>query len=335
MTARNIPDFVFNDASDPAAANALLHHGVVVVRLPCEAKHDFDFCAFSREQCEFVAPSTDTVMVLGGFGAFGHASSYHHPAARKLRHSLYMATRPLLSRAFPGWFSELLPDRICLRRAGTSVSAESWHRDISDQHTDEHSTIFGGWVNLDGEDAAAPQQFTCCPGTHGASVVDGAYGFAPIRGQDSQHYRKTCVQISVPPGCAVVFNERIVHCVTARKSTVNSLRVFMKYRVCDTPTPLFAPELTAARIADQAPFPLNDTDPCPPLFGKRHATMWANRLSEFSRTFVSGMRDVEWERAHGNKARVRRFAPSLKDAQLPLFSAWTEEEKQDLSMQPL
>jgi len=47
------------------------------------------------------------------------------------------------------------------------------------------------------------------------------------------------------------------------------------------------------------------------------------------------MRDVAWENAHHNEARVLRFGPSLTDAQLPLFPAWTEDEKKDLSMLPL
>lgn len=329
-------DFRFDDPLDPAAARCLHERGVVVLKHDTDWASWFDYATFARDQREFVNPDENTVMVMGGFGAYGNPSSYHHPLARRLRSEFYAVGRRLMGSAFPDWYCEMLPDRYCVRRAGSSTSAESWHRDVTDPdaHDGAKANVYGGWVNLDTAPGAPDQVLTCCPGTHRTHAEMDARGFARLTKEESADFKKMAVAVRVPPGYGVVFNERVVHCVTARKQARDSHRLFMKYRVSREATPLFDWASTLRRTIIQDTFPLNVVQVKPPMYAKLHAVNWADRLAAFSDSFGPEAKELV-STPNGTTYRVRRTLHAIAQTGRPLFPAWTRDELEDLRMQRL
>jgi hypothetical protein len=102
-------------------------------------------------------------LVVGGFGALGNPSSFHNTTVRTLRIRLMFSTIPLLSK-YPNLNKrklEQLIDRMSIRRVNTSLSKESWHRDVA-ENLSKDDIIFGGWINLDLHNH---QKFSCVKGT--------------------------------------------------------------------------------------------------------------------------------------------------------------------------
>jgi len=114
--------------------------------------------------------------VLGGFGAIGIPSMFHHPDLRELRGACYEAVYPYFAQAFPGRKMEALFDRLSVRRKGTTTSAESWHRDVGGKPGD---LILGGWLNLDAA-GTKPQYFSGIPGDV-LPLNHMAAGFEPFK----------------------------------------------------------------------------------------------------------------------------------------------------------
>lgn len=155
---------------------------------------------------------------LGGFGALGNPSSFHHPTIQRWRNSI---KRDILKPLFREYvhlkgFSEstrleMLYDRVSVRcEHFGQPTAESWHRDIYDgkkyglrnlprsiederggMHPDE---IFGGWINLSTTD----QKFICIVGSHKGEQALAAQerggGFAELSPQEikEQEVEKRC-----------------------------------------------------------------------------------------------------------------------------------------------
>ena len=71
--------------------------------------------------------SNNGVKVLGGFGALGTASSFHHPFIRNLRKYIYDNISPIFNQ--DNRKLEYIIDRAMYRPAGQSPVAETWHRD--------------------------------------------------------------------------------------------------------------------------------------------------------------------------------------------------------------
>lgn len=135
--------------------------------------------------------------VLGGFGAYGNPSSFHHPTIRRLRRKLKSKAVPIfkeyVQQKFTGTSSdtrlEMLFDRVCVRNpVFGNVTAEMWHRDIYDGKgfklrqlprtlpplspgaEDSRDIITGGWLNLSSGD----QKFVGIMGSHDTSDAHAA-----------------------------------------------------------------------------------------------------------------------------------------------------------------
>lgn len=190
-------------------ASDLLVHGVAVIRVFDEdRRREWNHRLFSAmdEFPEYIRTGRDVQRVLGGFGALGNPSSFHHPAVRELRR--YMKRThilPLFDRYARAKFRsdagdvrvETLFDRLCVRYAPfRSPTDEVWHRDVYSggehnlrdlPHTlpgNERDIIVGGWTNLDHRD----QAFVGLVNTH-EDDLGGAGGFDVFTPEQIKKYR--------------------------------------------------------------------------------------------------------------------------------------------------
>lgn len=319
----------------------LLENGISVIPYPQEIRTQFNRELFLSQQKEFIEINKDTVFVMGGFGAFGNPSSFHHEEIRKLRLAIYAYMLPHFKKTFKDKYLEGLVDRFAKRQPGTSVSPESWHRDVSNIKKNEtrgvcEDIIMGGWVNLDETNT---QFFTCVPKTHN-EPTNGS-GFSKILKEDAPYYKSKKEKISIPPNHLIIFNEKLVHAVTPSKIKTESYRLFMKYRITANPTcPLFDPKEITQIINDQGVFPLS-LEQIPPMYSKTHLRNWKSRVETFSSNFKPVFLTPKKKNTVKNTAEnasnekpqyVLRILPSLKKAELELFTPYTDEEKQMLTL---
>lgn len=206
---------------------------------------------------EYKVKGKQVQRVLGGFGALGNPSSFHHPTIQKWRVHMKQFMHPLFKeyaklRGFQNARIEKLFDRIIVRCSEFGdVGTEDWHRDIYDgkkynlrtlpsslvdsggrSHPDE---IFGGWVNLSDRN----QRFVAIVGSHRGEDAYEAQkqggGFAqltPKQIKDQRVHERLQRQkskkigtartnehghIIVPPGHVLVFYQRLLHAVAGGK----------------------------------------------------------------------------------------------------------------------
>lgn len=283
--------------------NTLLDTGFAVIPFPKEILYNFNLDRFLSEQYEFVHSDPTQQFVLGAFGALGNPSSFHHPQIRQLRNSIYEHMLPLFASQFPSKHLQLLIDRFCIRRAKTTVSGETWHRDISFPNMPH---IYGGWVNLD----SVSQYFSCVPGSH--LTYEAGIGFDRV----TNTHIGTLIEI--PPYHLIVFNERIVHEVRRFKHVRNSYRLFMKYAITEQAIQLFQDIKTI--LTDQAVPPISTTQ-IPPMYSKLHLVNHQQMLFNFTQQIKP-----YFTTDRGANKVVMRFMPSLFDTlgytPFPLYSPY-------------
>lgn len=195
--------------------------------------------------------------VLGGFGAYGNPSSFHHPDVRELRSWVKHRVAPIFRAYAKQNFKhhkdvklEALYDRWCVRgKSFGAVTAESWHRDIYDPATGrdlrplpktleggtQQDIITGGWVNV----GDLPQYFRGLVGTHNSpeaiAAQDAGGGFAMLSKEQVAEQRLaerlaaqanqtfgSCTtngkgEIHIPPGHMLIFFQRLLHSVAPTK----------------------------------------------------------------------------------------------------------------------
>lgn len=206
---------------------------------------------------------------LGGFGALGTPSSFHHPHVRALREVAYAHALPvfraLRSITNPAFKLEHLVDRMLFRAPGVHPTRECFHRDTCPDAS-KGDFIFGGWLNLD----AVAQTFSAVPGSHTPGENHGQ-GFDVVGKEEQQQYRAAARRITVPPGHLLIFFENIVHEVEGTAAPHAVARLFTAFRLtcCDAPLVRNVEELLQA----QAVIPLKSGQ-VPPMFAKLH---WVNR----------------------------------------------------------
>lgn len=132
-------------------------------------------------------------LVMGGFAALGTASSFHNTFVRWMRMLVHtdgfelfraLVQLPEFVERYPHastYKLEQLIDRLLIRAAGDTASAEAWHRDSSPE-AKPLDLIFGGFLNF----SQHAQHFSCQLKSHhsaeGSSV--SRVGFNPINGKD-------------------------------------------------------------------------------------------------------------------------------------------------------
>lgn len=252
----------------------------------------------------------DTIYVLGGFGAFGNPSSFHHPAVRHLRYNIMSMAIPFFTAAFPGYRIEQLFDRTSLRRKGTAPSAELWHRDKSPTP----DTVLGGWVNLDTNQT---QYFSCVPGTHN-EMVTGA-GFDKFTPEEGRAFKQRKELVACPPGHWIVFNQHLVHEVLSKKAQQDNLRQYIGFRLTHSNQPLF--DNTSVFLEQGVP--LLPSGQRPPMYAANHASFFPDMLDSWSeKTF----QPICLHETLRGRLRVDRFMKSLAGYGLPLYPAYSQDE---------
>ena len=318
------------------AQSTLENEGVVVIKSPLvlsslRAETREAFKQHIRESPEFRDPNPDDPTwkpQLGGFAAMANPSSFHHENVRKLR-EMFMSVMldadvlPMKGRKLEKPF-----DRLMYRVVGEKPKAESMHRDEAIMAQDG-DTIFGGWVNLDD----SSQYFSCAPKTH-KEVGGKNKGFAKIASKEEQEfYRPQFRRIEIPPGCILVFYERLVHEVLSIKATQPVLRMMLGWRVTNSNEPLFGSSTTADWINNQA-VPRIKSGQNPPVWPSAYSNFPKNyaTLSQWSqRTYVDACLFTHTVGGTGAAAntqwvRVKANMLSLRDYGLPMHPAYDEHE---------
>jgi hypothetical protein len=168
-----------------------------------------------------------TPFVLGGFGALGHASTFHMNTVRELR---MLAYKVFYKNVFSVHFDEkhqveAIIDRLMVRPNYRKPTAEAWHRDEA-RGADPNDVIYGGWINLDNQD----QHFSYLPNSTCSDHID-TRGFSLVTPEEKAKAKSMKQVLCIPPGHVLFFNETMVHEVVSRYREHTSVRLFVGFRV--------------------------------------------------------------------------------------------------------
>ena len=316
-------------------------HGVVVLPILSDYKQWSErIWAAMDEFPEYKVKGRRVQRVLGGFGALGNPSSFHHPTIRALRKDLKSRVHPFFkSYAQGGVRLEMLMDRVCVRhRDFGTVSAESWHRDVygGPKPLQESDEVFGGWVNL----SENTQELVVLLGTH-KDPRDDTTGFATqendgrltarLRAQKADTIKLNKKgHVEVPPGHAVIFVQHILHAVLGGKQpNTEELRLFCGYRLTRDTEPLMEYDTINMSV------PRIPSGQLPPMYSQNHY-MFFNKYQKFREwgektfhpqcLFERVTKDGQKYYTPGGKTRT---LPSLTDMGFH-FAPYTSEDLETL-----
>ena len=310
------------------AAHDLRQYGVAVVPYmdePSRKMWETLLWKALDEMPEFQRRGRTVQRVLGGFGALGNPSSFHHPTVRAFRRKFKRLTAKTMLRhyvqakypaAYRSLRLEALFDRLCVRcEAFQRPTEEAWHRDIYDGDKyrlrqlprtlpdGASDLLIGGWSNLDHR----PQYFIGLVGTHEDPADSAVGGFAAytkeqirrfrfnetLKDQANRRFGHTIRcnergEIVVPPGSALLFFQRLVHSVkSGPQPETPALRVFHGFRLTTEEASLFDHEGVLANGA----VPRIPSGQMPPMYSQNHYAAFANPNEDkwrawAARTFV-------------------------------------------------
>lgn len=254
-----------------------------------------------KDQRELVGDN----VVLGGFGALGNPSSFHHPDIRFIRRYIYDFMKPKFEKIYGNYKIEMLFDRLCIRVKGRSISKEQWHRDVCPTKEDS-DVVLGGWINL----GPVSQFFSGVPKTHRDSTEGEGFHRTQLSPKDKP------VLYEVKPGQIILFYQNLLHEVKPGTIKQTSYKLFLGWRFTHSEKPLYDSETI---IQEQRVPPL-PSGQIPPMYAKLHAVNHKQKLLDFSKQFISSCVDPKTQ-------YVYRFLPSLKELGLE-FKPYSESEKE-------
>ena len=308
----------------------LKEHGFVVLRCPWMNKQKRESIRLVlkntlRQMPEFKPRTTQQMhepWVMGGFSALGNPSSFHNPFVRRMRAYAMYEVIPLMRQMRPNnsYKLEQIVDRLMVRPKGAAPSAESWHRDEAALAAAD-DLLFGGWWNFDEDD----QFFSCVPKTH--KGVSKNAGYALIKDKAVKlAYKKKSIKVRIPPGCIIVFYERIVHEVIGKKAAHEMLRLFLGWRLTKSTEPLYPNEI---KFKTQAVMPLKSNQ-TPSMFATLHWINWRVKIEEFAKFMKEECREsrrVLTGKCKGDThAIVHEHMRSLEEYGLPLYHKYQKRE---------
>lgn len=201
--------------------------------------------------------------VLGAFGAFGNPASFHSKEIYVLRYIIFNKLKNVFKNLDSDRKLEMLFDRLAIRREGTTLGGETFHRDTCSIQ-DSTDQIYGGWINLDSEET---QYFSCVPGTH---LCKGRGGFEKIEGK----YKDTKVKIAVKPKNIIIFNQNIIHEIFSQKIKKTNIRLYLGWRHTYSDVPLLndskEPQKNINVILRDQIVPVLPSGDIPYMYSKQH-----------------------------------------------------------------
>lgn len=221
------PQFVVNSVQYDASSKTLNDLGIVCYELDpgnlCFGPDKFD------AQKEFDTIVQDAVElksfkhVLGGFAAINYPTFFHHSKVRVWREQIF--ARALQLQLFdPNMYVAMGFDRMMYRLPSQAPSAECMHRDISPFETE--GNVYGGWFNMTTES----QFIRCAPCTHNDDPRGGGAGFATLTdAAEKERYKGLMQTIEIKPLHVMMFNQKLVHEILAKKSKNIQIRLFMNF----------------------------------------------------------------------------------------------------------
>jgi len=283
--------------------NNLLKDGVTVVNGPPYIHKCDPLLNVLKDQREFCIQNPP-LYALGGFGALGTASSFHHPDIRFIRNYIYDHLKPQLGEIYSEYKLEMLFDRLCIRTKGQSISKEQWHRDVSIHKLDD-DIILGGWINL----GPVSQYFSCVPCTHLETSTRSGFSKESTPDIKGTLYK-------VEPGQIILFYQNILHEVKPGKIKDTSYKLFLGWRLTKSSEPLYNHREI---ILEQSvpPLPSGQT---PPMYAKLHRVNHREKLENFSKLFKPELID-------NNTGFIFREFPSLKQLDY-MFRSYTQKESE-------
>jgi hypothetical protein len=259
-------------------------------------------------------------IILGGFSAFGNPSSFHNETVRKIRSQAHPIVRGMFREYDSSRLFEQIIDRLMVRPSDRKPTKEMWHRDVCPDMP-EGDTIFGGWVNLDSTD----QTFSCCPGTHDDRI---GKGFAKISKDQRDYYKARSVKVRIPPGHAIIFNEDLVHEVHSEKRSKTSYRLFLGWRLTNSPDPLLPG--TMERLDNQAVMQLKSHQ-MPRIYAKLHWVNWKSKLKSLRKSYIRKVRIKKRCKKTGKTYKLPHdlsgHMKSLKEYGLRMYRSYSREER--------
>ena len=277
---------------------------------------------------EYAQSKDDPVYVLGGFAALGNPASFHNGLVRSLRKKAYAAVRPLFAELYPEFNMEMLVDRMMYRLKGAKSTAETWHRDVMPgKMIEDDDELFGGWINLDSDD----QYFSCVPGSHlGIRQKTLASGFATVPKEFIKKVSEHKVKVRIPPGHMIIFPQYILHEVVATPAKHDMMRLFTGWRITKSTKPLYP----TSELDKQAVIPLPG-GMIPPMYAANHSSFYLHRPFNVAPGGPK-LTLIEWSSStflpellvdHGDYRLVKRHMDSLEEYGLPMYKAYSDEER--------
>lgn len=252
-----------------AKSKELLTNGVAVIelRLPEKQEEFLNIDWLKRikqiQSRDFKTKTPKNGYVLGAFGAFGNPASFHSKEIYVLRYIIFNKLRSFFKNLDSDRKLEMLFDRLAIRREGTTLGGETFHRDTCSIQ-DKEDKIYGGWINLDSEET---QYFSCVPGTH---ICKGRGGFEKIEGK----FKDTKVKIAVKPKNIIIFDQNIIHEIFSQKIKKTNIRLYLGWRHTYSNVPLLNdpkdPQKNINLILRDQIVPVLPSGDIPYMYSKQH-----------------------------------------------------------------
>jgi hypothetical protein len=268
-------------------------------------------------------------------GRLANPSSFHHPFVRLMRRVIKDEVMKMMKEfTLEGYRLESLFDSLCIHGKGLGIPPmKSWHQETyTDKYSDRNEMIppikdtdfmFSGWLNCD---VHTTQLFHCIPGSHHIHAKM-AVDFSSM----------DCLQLGVPPGCLLVYDQRIIQKRPQERLTANpSYRFYATHRLTKDTLPLMH-EYIQAWVVKQG-VPRIRVGEKPAMFSVSHFTSvhfprsllrsWCERT--FHPNVLSVMQDslpthvVTFSVPTANKQD--RTMTSLYDYGLPMYIPYSEKD---------
>jgi hypothetical protein len=262
--------------------------------------------------------------VLGGFGAYGNASSFHNMFVRKIRAKkmqhipifgelMNIAEKNGIIKDAKKYKVAQLMDRMCKRITNTTTTKESYHTDLLPKGRNTDFTI-GGWIQLSKDTS----YFSCVPKTHTFFPKKSNKGFATQK-KDCTH------NIPVAQGHILMFFQNLGHCVYSIKRKTDSYRLFSVYLLTTHNTHIYNYE----KIIEENGIPRLASNQLPWLYGPNHGSFWLEKITiPWSLRVFKKELLIEKTKKNGTKYKiVESPMKSLKHYGLKLYPPYQEWEK--------